>query len=285
MNYAIVGASGLVGGYLSRRLTKHNTLLTSSSYSGNKYTFLDLLDPDDYQVIAAFRPNYVFITAAETNVDLCEIEKNRTKNLNVKSTINFIRYVHSALPKARIVFFSTSYVFSGELPMDKDFYPMYEPEDDTNPLNEYGKQKLAVEKEVLRLGHTVIRTVGVFGALEDRQKNFASRIVAACGQGSKVFVHDNEFMNPIHASDLAKISIIITKLDPGLYHVAGDTCVSKYQFALDICSAMNLDSSNIVAVSEPLAIRAKRPVNGCIVDSRFDPPSYMDGIKKFANGE
>jgi dTDP-4-dehydrorhamnose reductase len=98
-------------------------------------------------------------------------------------------------------------------------------------------------------------------------------------------------MNPILSTDLAKITIQLVSRCTGLWHVAGDTCVTKYEFARRIASYFGLENLVEPKTSEEMNQKAKRPKNGCLDCSelekivRIDVPSFDSGMAKFLSME
>jgi dTDP-4-dehydrorhamnose reductase len=91
----VTGSNGLLGQKLTERiLAKNDFELIATSKGANRYTVkegytyaeMDIADPESVNaVIAKYRPDVVINTAAMTNVDTCEVEKEKCWLLNVKS--------------------------------------------------------------------------------------------------------------------------------------------------------------------------------------------------------
>src|SRR5208282_424129 len=145
MRVEIIGATGLVGYSLWRELAKPEMKKKGWEVSGSYFTHTEKgfnrLDMRSREAVEShfnqFKPEVVVITAANPFVDYCETHKEKTREVNVDATIQTAQ--SAAKRKAKVVFFSSEYVFSGrEVPYDE--------KDGMNSLSEYGRQKAEVER-------------------------------------------------------------------------------------------------------------------------------------------
>jgi dTDP-4-dehydrorhamnose reductase len=269
---------GLVGSALTR--CQPDSLQGVQMEAKNKQqVYLDLAKYETmFKVFSNFRPQVVYLAGAITDVNACE--NWGTSLVNVKGTIECLRLCEQF--EAKLVFFSSSYVFDG-----KKQSP-YSLEDDTNPIQMYGKQKTTVENMITasETDYLIIRTVGVFGQ-ERKRKNFAQQVVKSVFAGKDVFAPTDQFMNPINSDDVARITVgLVNKKLNGLFHVAGDTCLSKYEFARMIAKNFGYEDKVKAITSEEMKQRAKRPMMGCLdcstlLDYGFEIPSLSTGLQKF----
>lgn len=204
--------------------------------------------------IRSVRPDAVFLSAAISNVDLCENEPERTSVVNVDGTLRIAEAARDA--GSRFVFFSSDYVFDGEDgPYDEGATPA--------PVNSYGRQKLAVENALLQMGCSalIIRTTVVFGP-EPGRKNFLYRLVDTLRAGRVCRVPSDQIGTPTFVEDLAAVSVeLAANGSSGVFHVAGPDLVSRYALALSISSAFGLDSSLVRPVAtDELGQSARRPL-------------------------
>lgn len=280
----VLGANGLVGSSLMRYL---------GDAVGTFHTNKDNLPPDrcyeylditEKALVDSFfekhRPKRVFIACANPNVDACE--NPSTDKVNIYGIKNVI--ANCDLYHSQAVFFSSPYVFSGESQV------AYKPYDETFPIQRYGRQKEEIERELKNragLSWMVIRTTGVFGS---DSKNFAHQVKKALSEGSKVKVPCDQIMNPIHAMDLAKTSIHLSDRYTGeVFHVAGNKCLSKYDWAVKIGYRMRVKQphkSVIGVTTEKLNQFANRPLNGCLdcksLEARaIQIPDFEKGLNRY----
>lgn len=109
---------------------------------------------------------------------------------------------------------STDYVFDGRKETE------YSESDEPNPLNVYGRTKLAGESEVATLpDHWILRSSWVFG----EGRNFIRTIIHHARKGQPLRIVDDQVGRPTSATELAKaITELISEKGEGVVHVAGD---------------------------------------------------------------
>lgn len=279
MRSLIIGARGLVGSALKKRLPD---ALGGIAIESGEFAYVDVTKYETlFKVFSTFRPEIVYLSAAIAHVDKCE--DFGTSVVNVKGALTVLRLCESF--NAKLVWFSSSYVFDGD---KKTPYTVL---DDTNPVNNYGKQKVTVENLILdsEAKFLIVRTVGVYGE-ERTKKNFAKQVISSIFRGQKVFAPNDQTMNPILSSDLARVTIKLAESHTGIWHVAGDTRLTKYQFAKRIAGYFGYENLVESRSSEEMQQKAKRPKNGCLDCSELERigikiPSFDAGLVSFLGQE
>jgi len=140
MKALVIGASGLVGAHLMQSGQKRGWHMTGTfaTHPEEQLIHLDMHDPAMVtKTLASERPDVVFLTAFNPNVDECELHPQETRRTNVEGNAHVIAAASSQ--GISIVYYSTDYVFDG-------LSGPYRETDTPHPLNEYGRQKLAVER-------------------------------------------------------------------------------------------------------------------------------------------
>lgn len=287
---AVIGANGLVGHALMRYLddavgTFRNC--KDNLVEGRKYEYLDITDKQKVgEFFETHKPKKVFLAAANPWVDGCEIPD--TDKVNISGITHIIS--NSDVHNAQVIFFSSSYVFDGENGVP------YRHKDETFPINRYGRQKEQIEKLMQAregLQYLIIRTVGVFGH-EGSPKNFVAQIQKAVKDNKKVYVPSDQTMNPIWSNDLARITIHLSNRYSGeIFHVAGDKCLSKYEFAINVAYKLGCKKPHELIVgmkSEDMKQLANRPKNGCLDCGQLQAramsiPNFEKGLWKFLAAE
>ena len=135
----------------------------------------------------------------------------------------------------------------------------------------------------------IIRTVGVYG-VERAKKNFAKQVINGLFSGKKVYVPSDQKVNPILSTDLAKLTIKLAEKESGLWHVAGNTCLTKYEFAVKIAESFGLESMVVPKVSKDMKQKALRPENGCLDCTQlrranYEVPDLDGGLSHFLSME
>jgi dTDP-4-dehydrorhamnose reductase len=138
MRILVTGSSGLLGSkVVSLALKRGHTVF--SAY--NKHPMetgialkLDITDAEGVkEAIRKIKPDAIIHTAAYTNVDGCEENRDLAWRVNAEACKHIA--TSSAEVGAHLVYVSTDYVFNGE----KGFYSEG---DEPNPINYYGYTKL-----------------------------------------------------------------------------------------------------------------------------------------------
>lgn len=270
----ILGAEGQVGQALSRKIP--NAIL--GTHKDMDITNYDVM----FKAFSTHRPDVVYLPAGITNVNRCEDPK--TGDVNVGGAVLVARLCE--MFGAKLVYFSSAYVFDGA-----SIWP-YSEQDDKRPIQNYGIQKNAVERALLeRLDakYVIIRTVGVFGD-GPKNKSFVRQVAKAVQHNEKFSAPIDQFMNPILASDLASISIVLALKHHGVFHVAGDECMSKHEFAYQIAKFFGKEEYVEGVASAKLDQVAKRPRMACLDCSELgrlhlSVPSFEKGLQKYLETE
>lgn len=262
----ITGANGLLGQELVRVLSRHpdfDVLATGRDLDARfpagscGYVPLDLINHDDIKhVFLDFTPDVVINCAALTNVDHCETERQACWDVNVDAVEHLIR--HCKQHGSKLVHVSTDFIFDGQHgPYKEDARP--------NPVNFYGKSKLAAENAIRKAGlrsWAIARTVLVFGTGEKLgRSNIALWAIEQLSRGNTIRVVDDQWRTPTYAPDLAEGLQKLVRYDKqGVYHLSGREFMSVYDFVQTIASVFDLDASLIErANSSSFSQTAPRP--------------------------
>lgn len=295
MDTVIIGANGMIGNSLMHYLdavgTFHNC--KDNLIEGKRYEFLDISDKQKvFEFFELHRPKRVFLTAYNAWVDGCEIPSSDKVNIFGVSNVISASTVHDSC----LIFFSSSYVFNGESQVP------YKTKDETFPINRYGRQKEKMENEIRNregLQWLIIRTVGVFGH-EGSPKNFVAQIRRAVKEKRKVYVPLDQTSNPIWSMDLARVAVRLSdRYSCEVFHVSGDKCLSKYEFAIKIAYSLGCKKPHDLIVglkseemksNNPNVPVANRPKNGCLdcgalTARAISIPQFERGLKKFIEEE
>lgn len=233
MKIFISGASGLIGGnYLKTFLKKNWEVIGSHlTFPTQKTVYFNTLVPDssDNFDLLAFNPDVVIHCGALTHVDYCEQHPDESFEKNVTATANLLELSQKC--NAKFVFLSTDYVFDGK---DGPYREDAEP----NPLNVYGKHKLAAEELIQKRGgvYLILRVTNVYGD-EIRKKNFVARIITQCAEGKKLNLKlpYDQFANPTNALDIARATALLLENDKkGIYHIGGTDYMNRISLALRV---------------------------------------------------
>jgi dTDP-4-dehydrorhamnose reductase len=236
MRILLSGATGQLGREICRARLPAGTCLLAASRSG-----LDLARPEG---VAAFvdraKPDLIINAAAYTAVDGAEAEPNLAFAINCQGAEALAKA--AALRHAPIMHFSTDYVFDGR----KD--GEWREDDETHPLNMYGRSKRAGEIAVAAANprHLILRVSWLYSA---HGRNFLKTMLRLGRERSHLSIVGDQVGRPTSAADLAEMAIcaatraIESDSHWGLYHVSNSGApVSWHGFASEIFRRVALGS-------------------------------------------
>ncbi len=246
------------------------------------YRSLDVTDRDEVRrIMQEFEPDYVIHTAAMTNVDQCETEREACWKLNVDA----VQYLAEACQShnARLIHLSTDFIFDGENgPYDESASP--------NPLSYYGESKLAAEALLLtsqNLQFAIARTVLVYGIAHDMSRsNIILWVKNSLENQKPIKVVDDQWRTPTLAEDLAMGCYLMVKHNAtGIFNISGSNLLTPYDMAVQTADFFGLDKSSMTrADSSTFTQPAKRPAKtGFVIEKArqqlgYEPRSFTEGI-------
>ncbi len=286
----ICGSNGLLGQRLALLFgyqTEYEVLNTSHhrSFVLNKhlfdYTQLDIANRSDVKsLVSSFRPDIIINPAAMTNVDECEIQRENAWKINVIGVENLVEAARRT--GAKLIHISTDYVFDGK-------NGPYKEEDKPNPINYYGRTKLAGENAIItsEIPFSIIRTIVVYGVGVNVKNNFALWVYNSLQSGKNISCVDDQNSNPTYVGDLANgIVKCVEHNGEGIFHICGAEKVSRYDFAVSIAKYFQLDSSLIKKIkTSELPQRAERPMVTGFITTKAEkilhhkPMNVKEGIE------
>ncbi len=251
MKVVVTGASGLLGREIHRifKESGHETVGTAFSRANQELHRLDLTDLEAVSdFIGKTRPELVVHAAAERKPDVCSEKPEQTANLNIEATKHL--GVLSEQFGFQLIYISTDYVFDGTK-------PPYHVDDNPNPLNFYGKTKLAGEKKILEHPSSAVLRVPILYGPCDQLEEGAVTILAANLQKG-IFEQENWATRyPTLTTDIAKVILDMAVYSrkqeqlTGIFHWSGDEAYTKYTMALTMAEIMGIDKSKVIPINEP----------------------------------
>jgi len=286
----ITGSNGLLGQKLVELLiNKNNVELYATSKGENRiinkkdyqYYPLDITNQQEVtNLIDKLQPEVIINTAAMTNVDACESNKELCWDLNV----NAVKYLIEASQKnnTHLIHLSTDFVFDGE-------NGPYKEDDTPNPLSYYGKSKHEAEKllQASAIKWSIVRTIIVYGIVDDMSRsNIVLWAKEALEKGNPLTIVNDQFRSPTLAEDLAiGCWLVAQKEAEGIYHISGKETMSIIELVYAVADFYGYDKSIITPItSDSLNQAAKRPPKTGFVLTKsqtklgYAPCSFQEGI-------
>jgi dTDP-4-dehydrorhamnose reductase len=251
---------------------------------------LDLTNPDQIRrAIRDVQPTIIVNAAAYTSVDQAEKEEKQAHIINVEAPALMAEEAKKI--RAVLVHYSTDYVFDGSSSLP------YGETDQPNPINVYGKTKLAGEDALRAVGapYLIFRTAWVYGT---RGRNFLLTILRLATEREELKVVSDQFGAPTWSHEIAKATArVLLQLSSqdresiskfsGIYHMTAAGKTSWFKFAeaiLEVASRMprGIPWFETATKGQPLVTRrvtaiateeyptpARRPVYSVLSNSRL----------------
>lgn len=291
----ITGSNGLLGQKLAELLLPNPEVeVLATSRGENKlaalyptlaFRSMDVTRPEQVeQVVSEFQPTHIIHTAAMTNVDQCESDRDGATLLNRDA----VQYLVSACEKynAHLTHVSTDFIFDGE-------NGPYDEEAAANPVNFYGETKLMAEEVVkqAKCKWAILRTVLVYGVAHDYgRSNIVLWVRDSLQAGKVIKVVTDQFRTPTLAEDLAMGCWLAADKDAeGIYNISGSEMLTPYDMAMQVADFFTLDISLIdKADANTFSQPAKRPARtGFIIrkaetELGYRPHTFAEGIRMVA---
>ena len=258
MRILITGKNGQLGKSLHK--------LVSEKKYDNEFIFVgrEELDLSNNNSIINYFYNHdkfdiIINCAAYTAVDKAEEEVKLANQINYLAVRQLAEIAKAQ--KAKLIHISTDYVFDGE--SNKS----YTEADETNPINVYGKTKLAGEKALQAIMLTnaiIIRTSWVYS---EYGNNFVKTMLNLGKERDELNVVSDQIGSPTYATDLAEtiLKIIDNKnyqdkeQSTEIYHYSNEGEIGWYDFAKEIFKLAKIDCKVCPITTEQYPTPAKRP--------------------------
>ena len=260
----IVGAGGRLGAALAREYARDYDVV------GFTHAQLDLGQPEQMRTrLGQLEFDVLINTAAQTNVDRCETEREEAFALNAEAPRVLAEICHAKA--ARFIHISTDYVFDGEK------REPYTEEDETRPISVYGASKREGERLALEANDRalIVRVSWVFGP--DRP-SFVDWAIKQAREHDEVKAIADKFATPTYTLDLAQLlkPLFTNANATGLLHLAntGECSWQEYaQWALDCCRAEGLPMKahrvGATRLADMKSFIAKRPVYSVLASEKY----------------
>jgi dTDP-4-dehydrorhamnose reductase len=245
MRITLFGASGLLGQDLVRELAAEQ--LTSLSSKGADLRYRERIR----QAIRESRPDWIILSAAYTDVDGCESNRDLAFAVNCEGAIHVAEAAREA--GSRLLFLSTDYVFDGTKRTP------YEVSDTRNPTSVYGESKARAEERLQEILPKVCiaRTSWLFG---HGGKCFPATILKLAPTRSELSVVNDQRGSPTFTVDLASaLGQLCRASAEGIVHVTGSGNCTWYEFAAEILRQSGSPTAVKPVTTAEFPRPAKRP--------------------------
>jgi dTDP-4-dehydrorhamnose reductase len=233
------------------------------------------------EAVAACKPDVIINCAAYNLVDKAEQEREKAFAVNAQGPRNLARA--AGINKAMLVHFASDYVFDGT---KED--GLYIESDPTNPLNEYGRSKLAGEDLAEEAGGNclVFRLSWVYG---DGKQNFIYKLTEEWSKHNEYLkIACDEFSVP--TSTKTVVDLTMKSLDAdirGLYHATNSGYCSRYEWAKLIFDGLGIKKFIRPVSMDSFNLPARRPKFSAMSNARLggvlniNIPAWQEAVESY----
>jgi dTDP-4-dehydrorhamnose reductase len=246
MKVLILGANGQLGSEFKTFLKDKAEVF---AFNHNELDILDFKGLTNK--FFELSPDVVINCAAYTKVDQAEEEENLVYQVNAVGAKNVSFTSFKA--KAKVVYFSTDYVFDGTKNLP------YNEFDKPNPLSIYGKSKLFGEEFTKQFNpnHLILRISWLYGI---NGSNFVKSIIRLVKEKGELKIVSDQFGEPTYTFDVVKQTWQLIQDDSvGLYHCSNTGKTNWFEFAKKIVGQLNLNAKVLPIKADEFPVLAKRP--------------------------
>ena len=224
----LVGNKGMLGSEVEKLLKEQGLTYWASDKE---------VDVGDYKALEKFgkdkKIKWIINCAGYTKVDKAEEEIDEAFRINKDGVRNIALF--SSKRQIRLIHISTDYVFDGRQGKEGNEVA-YREDDNTNPINIYGKSKLAGEEEIKKIleEYFIIRTAWLYGL---KGNNFVYTMLRLFKERDLVKVVEDQWGSPTYTVDLAGAILKMIEDDSvsyGIYHFTNEGVANWYEFARTI---------------------------------------------------
>jgi dTDP-4-dehydrorhamnose reductase len=281
MNYLITGSSGQLATAFIRRFES-----LSLEFSAPDELLLDITDANKTDAcIASVRPDVILNCAAYNLVDKAEQDSERAFSVNDAGPRNLAIAAHRH--HAVLVHYSSDYVFDG-----RKETALYSEGDSTNPLNQYGRSKLAGEqavREVMGDRSLVFRLSWVFG---EGKQNFITKLLEWSAAQEYLRIACDEFSAPTWTETVVDVTLkALEQSVSGLYHLTNSGYCSRFEWAKVILRKQGIEKFIRPVSMDSFNLPAKRPkfsaMSNQTIKNRLSAsiPTWEEAVARFLEKE
>jgi dTDP-4-dehydrorhamnose reductase len=272
MRVTVFGATGLLGKALLREWTEDQVTGLSSKDA-------DIRNPELVSsAVERTRPEWIVLSAAYTDVDGCESNRDLAMDVNCRGAMNVARTAQRQ--GSNLLFLSSDYVFDGTKTTP------YETNDPRAPRSVYGRSKAEAEVELIKLlpGCCIVRTSWLFGA---GGKCFPDTILKLAATRPALDVVNDQRGCPTYSDDLARTIVQLCRAGAsGIVHATNRGECSWFDFAQQIVSDAGLKTEVRPTTSDKFVRPAERPKYSVLSYASLERygitmPTWQDALKRY----
>ncbi len=248
MKTLIIGVDGLLGSYWNKKfkdLFPQGEIVGTSRKQENNQYFLDLSSSHlskFNQIIDSEKPEVVAYLVGLTNVEDCEKHKEEADLMNTVIPAQMAEICKKN--DIQFVYISTDHLYSNK-------QQMFTENDPTDLVNYYAFTKKKAEELILQKNSkALILRTNFYGKSIASKPSFTDWIEANSLAKNEISIANDVYFNPVYMGDLVTVAYeLLAKKCFGIYNVASDEKISKYDFAIQYLKSMNIETKYIKSFS------------------------------------
>ncbi len=228
----ILGGDSLIGSNLARFWKKRRIPINATTRDRNKVSkergYVNL-ETQEWGSVLSRRYNAVVFCAGITSLEACEADPAKTHRINVNNAGVLLSRLSSIVNY--ILILSSSQVFDGSKP-DRTV------SEDTCPINEYGRQKVALERDMILLRNVgVLRLTKVIHPEWKLERIWRERLA----QHRPIKAYKNVTFSPVKVEKVVhEIDRLVKQRSASLHHLAGTQNISYWEFGRKIARQLGV---------------------------------------------
>lgn len=253
MRILVTGGNGQLGNEWVRYLNRQEVefiALPSSDFNLTQHA-------DTRRVMGNLKPDLIINCAANTKVDKAEEEREKAFAVNSDGVKNLADFCASN--NIKLVHFSTDYVFPGTEEDHLNYPDGYSEDHPTNPINVYGKSKLAGEVAIQDSGceFIILRVAWLCGKYGS---NFVKTMLKLGEEREEHSVVNDQYGCPSFAHNVVENCWTLVQEDQsGIFHLCSEGKITWYEFAKEIFERTGIQVNLESVSSSEFTTKAKRP--------------------------
>lgn len=264
MKILLTGANGLLGRCMLREFTAAGVNITGCGHRelAEGMRALDITDREAVRrEVASGGYSHIINCAAERDPESCLRDPERAYRLNAVA----VEYLAAAANEsgATLCHISTDYVFDGA-------NPPYKEEDCPNPINLYGRSKLAGEFAARGArSHLVLRIPALYRLDLSDPRNCLVGFIRAIKEKERLEQDGSCVRYYTLADEVATATHFLLQTNAtGIIHLSSEIATTKADFFRDICKIIGHNPSKIISVAA-LSGTDRRPENSHLSTTRY----------------
>ena len=269
----LIGASSMLGNQF-RYASLHKTeLICQFNRPDPNGLNFSVTDPDElFRSLSDIKPEIILNFAAATDVDWCESHEDEAFIANASIPQNIQKWIDDSSAQTFVIHISTDQVYDGRCSEASG-------ENDTAPVNAYGRSKLAGEKALNAKDTCVLRT-NFIGKSSTPKRSMTDWIIDKTDSGKGITGFSDVYFSPIAISTLVSmIDRCIDQRPPGIMNLGSDRGISKDHFIREFLARAKRDTGAVSSDSiDSCTGLAKRPKNMIMESQKFYSALGIDPI-------